>query len=191
MSARESWTGYRTQREEAMPGRVPALTRAIKAVHRCDRCGAQAYVRVLLCSHQDLLFCAHHYRRHAPALAKVAVEIQDETGRLVRGDWPGSRRCCRQPADGGQGQLEAAHGNAPVRHDRHRVVRRHRRHRGCRRCAHPLLLPVPDGPGPASSRQMGIGLGCRRPPMDKPPVNRGGLRFRGRRSLASAAPGNR
>jgi hypothetical protein len=91
MSARESWTGHRTEHEEAMPGQVPALTRAMNAVHRCDRCGAQAYVRVLLYSHQDLLFCAHHYRRHASALTKVAAEIQDETGRLVRGDWPGPR----------------------------------------------------------------------------------------------------
>jgi hypothetical protein len=46
----------------------------MNAVHRCDRCGAQAYVRVLLRSCHDLLFCAHHYRQHAPALAKVAVE---------------------------------------------------------------------------------------------------------------------
>jgi len=63
----------------------------MNAVHRCDRCGAQAYVHVLLRSCHDLLFCAHHYRQHAPALAKVAVEIQDETERLAPGDWPGSR----------------------------------------------------------------------------------------------------
>jgi hypothetical protein len=30
----------------------------------------------------ELLFCAHHSRQHAEALAKVAVEIQDETERL-------------------------------------------------------------------------------------------------------------
>jgi hypothetical protein len=30
-----------------------------------------------------LLFCAHHNRKHADALAKIAVEIQDETGRLA------------------------------------------------------------------------------------------------------------
>jgi 4-hydroxyphenylpyruvate dioxygenase-like putative hemolysin len=60
-------------------------------VHRCDRCGAQAYVRVLLHSHQDLLFCAHHYRQHAPMLAKVAAHIHDETERLQRSEWSGSR----------------------------------------------------------------------------------------------------
>jgi len=91
MSARESWTRHRAQREEAMPGTALARTGPMNAVHRCDRCGAQAYVRVLLRSRQDLLFCAHHHRQHAPALAKVAVEIQDETERLVPGDWPGSR----------------------------------------------------------------------------------------------------
>ena len=55
----------------------------LTAVDRCDRCGAQAYVRVLLPSRLELLFCAHHNRKHAEALAKIAVEIQDETGRLL------------------------------------------------------------------------------------------------------------
>ena len=82
MTARESWTRRRAQREEAMPSRALLLNRPINAVHRCDRCRAQAYVRVLLHSHQDLLFCAHHYRQHALALAKVAAGIQDETQRL-------------------------------------------------------------------------------------------------------------
>jgi hypothetical protein len=91
MSARESWTKRRAQREEAMPGGTLALTTPMNAMNRCDRCGAQAYVRVLLYSRQDLLFCAHHYRQHAPALAKAAAGIQDETERLARGEWPGSR----------------------------------------------------------------------------------------------------
>ncbi len=30
----------------------------------------------------ELLFCAHHGRVHAEALAKVAVDIQDESNRL-------------------------------------------------------------------------------------------------------------
>jgi hypothetical protein len=89
MSARESWTKRRARREEAMPRGAVARTGPVTALHRCDRCGAQAFVRVLLDSRQDLLFCAHHYRQHAPALARVAVEIQDETDRLARGDRPG------------------------------------------------------------------------------------------------------
>jgi hypothetical protein len=38
-----------------------------------------------------LLFCAHHYRQHAPMLAKVAAHIHDETERLQRSEWSGSR----------------------------------------------------------------------------------------------------
>ena len=46
---------------------------------RCDRCGSQAYLRVTLASGGELLFCAHHAKEHAQALAKVAARIQDET----------------------------------------------------------------------------------------------------------------
>ena len=60
-----------------------APTRPLTALDLCDRCGAQAYVRVLLPNQGELLFCAHHGREHAKALAKVAVDIQDETGRLI------------------------------------------------------------------------------------------------------------
>lgn len=56
---------------------IPRLT----AQDRCDACGAQAYVRVELAS-GELLFCAHHARKHADALARVALSIQDETARL-------------------------------------------------------------------------------------------------------------
>ena len=94
MSARESWTQRRAQRREraeTAPSGALARTEPMNALHRCDRCGAQAYVRVLLLSRQDLLFCAHHYRQHASALARVALAVQDETPRLARGDRPGSR----------------------------------------------------------------------------------------------------
>jgi hypothetical protein len=59
-----------------------APSKHLTAMDVCDRCGAQAYVRVVLPGAAELLFCAHHSRQHADALAKVAVEIQDETGRL-------------------------------------------------------------------------------------------------------------
>lgn len=58
-------------------------TTRLTAADRCDRCGAQAYVRVLLASGGELLFCAHHGREHAPRLREVAAEIQDESDRLV------------------------------------------------------------------------------------------------------------
>ena len=87
MSAGGFWARNRARREEgenAEKAGGPACTGALTAVDRCDRCGAQAYVRVLLPSRLELLFCAHHTREHARALAEIAVEIQDETRRLTR-----------------------------------------------------------------------------------------------------------
>jgi hypothetical protein len=60
------------------------LVGTLTATDRCDRCGARAYVRVLLPSGRELLFCAHHNRQYTPALTKIAVEIRDETDRLAR-----------------------------------------------------------------------------------------------------------
>jgi hypothetical protein len=60
-----------------------APTKPLNAHDLCDRCGAPAYVRVILKGSAELYFCAHHNRQHAPALAKVAVEIQDETAKLT------------------------------------------------------------------------------------------------------------
>jgi hypothetical protein len=56
-----------------------APSKPLTAADVCDRCGARAYVRVLLPGPAELLFCAHHARKHSEALAKIAVEIQDET----------------------------------------------------------------------------------------------------------------
>jgi len=70
--------------EEATLTGALAPTKPLTAADRCDRCGAQAYVRVLLDGAGELLFCGHHNRQHGPALAKIAVEIQDETQRLSR-----------------------------------------------------------------------------------------------------------
>lgn len=53
------------------------------ATDRCDRCGAQAYVRVTLAGGGDLLFCAHHFREHEARLRPLALEIHDETGKLT------------------------------------------------------------------------------------------------------------
>jgi len=64
----------------------------LNATDVCDRCGAQAYVRVVLAGPAELLFCAHHNRQHAAALAKIAIEIQDETDRLVPARGTASRQ---------------------------------------------------------------------------------------------------
>ncbi|HVU91104.1 MAG TPA: hypothetical protein VHC23_02650 [Jatrophihabitans sp.] len=58
---------------------APELT----AADRCDRCGAQAYVRATLDSGLDLLFCAHHFHENEARLREVAVRIHDESDRLA------------------------------------------------------------------------------------------------------------
>ena len=60
-----------------------APAQPLTAADRCDRCGAQAYVRVILASGSELLFCAHHARKYDEGLRKVASDIQDETKRLA------------------------------------------------------------------------------------------------------------
>jgi hypothetical protein len=59
-----------------------ALAPSLTAADRCDRCGAQAYVRARLANGGELLFCAHHGREHLPKLREHAAEIHDESDRL-------------------------------------------------------------------------------------------------------------
>ena len=67
-----------------------APSRPLTAMDLCDRCGAQAYVRAVLPGSGELFFCAHHWRRHADVLGKIATEIQDETDRLQSGNAAGT-----------------------------------------------------------------------------------------------------
>ena len=83
MSGSKFWARGRNRAQEGETA-DGGLAGALTAMDRCDRCGAQAYVRVLLPSRLDLLFCAHHNRQYANALTKIAVEIHDETDRLTR-----------------------------------------------------------------------------------------------------------
>ena len=53
----------------------------LSAADRCDRCGAQAYVKVIMPS-GDLLFCAQHGKEHGEKLKQVALEIKDESHRV-------------------------------------------------------------------------------------------------------------
>jgi len=55
----------------------------LTAEDRCDRCGAQAYLRVELHAGGELLFCAHHAREHGDKLKEVAVNVVDETHKLT------------------------------------------------------------------------------------------------------------
>ena len=62
---------------------LPTTVEPLTALDRCDRCGAQAYVRVTLASGGDLLFCAHHGKKYEDGLKSVAVDIHDETEKLT------------------------------------------------------------------------------------------------------------
>jgi hypothetical protein len=80
------WTRGRdtsAESESAVAAGPRARIWRLTTVDRCDRCGAQAYVRVLLPGRLELLFCAHHNRQYSSALADIALEIQDETMRLA------------------------------------------------------------------------------------------------------------
>ena len=56
---------------------APALTTA----DRCDRCGAQARVRVVL-TKGDLTFCGHHAKAYETKLRDTAVQWVDESSEL-------------------------------------------------------------------------------------------------------------
>jgi hypothetical protein len=55
---------------------------ALSASDRCDRCGAQAYVRVTMAGGLELFFCLHHSKEHADKLKQVALKIHDESSRI-------------------------------------------------------------------------------------------------------------
>ncbi len=54
---------------------------ALTVADRCDRCGAQAFLRAVLMG-GDLLFCGHHGRAYADLLAQQAVEVEDFTDNI-------------------------------------------------------------------------------------------------------------
>ena len=45
-------------------------------------CGAQGFIRAVLPSGDDLVFCAHHGRENEAALAASGAHIGDETSRI-------------------------------------------------------------------------------------------------------------
>ena len=54
----------------------------LNAADRCDVCGAQAYIRVLLAS-GELMFCSHHGNEKKAQLEPIAISWQDETEKLL------------------------------------------------------------------------------------------------------------
>ena len=73
---------------------------ALSAADRCDRCGAQAYLRVELQTGGELLFCAHHAREHGDKL-RESRPSHDETHKLQRhpGRRPRQRALSPTPTD--------------------------------------------------------------------------------------------
>lgn len=59
---------------------APSMT--LTAADRCDRCGAQARVRVVLASGGELMFCGHHASAYEDTLRPSAAEWVDETASI-------------------------------------------------------------------------------------------------------------
>jgi hypothetical protein len=61
----------------------------LDATDRCDRCAAQAYVKVIGKDSLSLLFCGHHYNKIMDnavgydKMMKFALEVVDERERLI------------------------------------------------------------------------------------------------------------
>jgi hypothetical protein len=58
---------------------APSLT----SLDRCDRCGAQAFVRATLPGGNELLFCGHHGREFGPVLAAQGATVVDESDKIA------------------------------------------------------------------------------------------------------------
>ncbi len=54
---------------------------SLTAADRCDLCGAQAFIRVVLAT-GDLVFCGHHGAENKEKLSPIAISWQDETSKL-------------------------------------------------------------------------------------------------------------
>lgn len=67
--------------EDQAAGTTTIDTVQLTALDRCDSCGAQAYVRATM-GGSELLFCAHHARKHEDKLKPLADSWHDESHRL-------------------------------------------------------------------------------------------------------------
>jgi hypothetical protein len=70
------------RREVTMATAIVSDT-TLSAADRCDRCGAQAYLRVALHTGGELNFCAHHAREHGDRLRAIATVVVDDTHKLA------------------------------------------------------------------------------------------------------------
>jgi hypothetical protein len=82
--ARAPWRSCRAQARERGAEVTTTLDASpLTAADRCDRCGAQAYVRTTMMSGSALHFCAHHWHENETRLREIAVTIHDESERLA------------------------------------------------------------------------------------------------------------
>jgi hypothetical protein len=56
---------------------------ALTSLDRCDRCTAQAFVRFHFPEEQELQFCRHHAKKYEDTLLNLAIDVEDETHRLL------------------------------------------------------------------------------------------------------------
>lgn len=68
-----------TENNEAVE--TTQAVKALTAADRCDVCGAQAFIRVVLTT-GDLVFCGHHGQANKEKLKPIAINWQDETDKL-------------------------------------------------------------------------------------------------------------
>ena len=73
----------KARKGRAMTENLVLDTTPLNSLDRCDRCGAQAYVRAVMANGFELLFCGHHAKKYQEGLANVATRIQDETERIT------------------------------------------------------------------------------------------------------------
>lgn len=59
----------------------------LSGADRCDSCGAQAYIRVVV-NNGELLFCAHHGKKYQEKLSSIAQSWHDESARLFEEQRP-------------------------------------------------------------------------------------------------------
>jgi hypothetical protein len=69
------------QTEDTTPVEKTEELKPLTAADRCDVCGAQAFIRVVLAS-GDLVFCGHHGTANKEKLKPIAITWQDETDKL-------------------------------------------------------------------------------------------------------------
>jgi transcription elongation factor Elf1 len=62
----------------------------LDARYRCDKCGAQAYVRTTLNSGNDLYWCGHHADAYELALLPYVKDWYSERNRLIEDRKKGS-----------------------------------------------------------------------------------------------------